>query len=128
DMEQEGIEVQPIRQINGEEEFSEVYFTDVFVSDEDMVGEEHEGWRVAMTVLSNERGTTEAATRLVEATAQVDLLLSCCDSKTKVDAEQFRHRSELLRWHILRTTEEKALGLDWFTAGSILKVQWSELI
>lgn len=126
DMEQEGVDVRPIRQINGEEEFSEVFFTDVFVADDDLVGEEHEGWRVAMTVLSNERGTTEAATRLVEATAQIDLLNECC--APGLDAARLDERRELLRWHILRATEEKAAELDWFTAGSILKVQWSELI
>ena len=128
DMEQEGVDVRPIRQINGEEEFSEVFFTDVFVANEDLVGEEHGGWGVAMTVLSNERGTTEAATRLVEASTQIDLLLSCCASDTRVDAKPLDERRELLRWHILRATEEKANDLDWFTAGSILKVQWSELI
>jgi alkylation response protein AidB-like acyl-CoA dehydrogenase len=128
DMEQEGVDVRPIRQINGEEEFSEVFFTDVFVADDDLVGEEHEGWRVAMTVLSNERGTTEAATRLVEATAQIDLLNRCCAEHRGLDAARLDDRRELLRWHILRSTEEKAAGVDWFTAGSILKVQWSELI
>ncbi|WP_104177409.1 acyl-CoA dehydrogenase family protein [Cryobacterium sp. Y50] len=128
DMEQDGVDVRPIRQISGEEEFSEVFFTDVFVADEDLVGPEHEGWGIAMTVLSNERGTTEAATRLVEATAQIDLLNRCCARHEGLDAPRLRDRCELLRWQILRTTEEKAAELDWFTAGSILKVQWSELI
>lgn len=128
DMEQEGVDTRPIRQINGEEEFSEVFFTDVFVADEDLVGEEHEGWRVAMTVLSNERGTTEAATRLVEATAQIDLLNRCCATHMQGDAARLQERRELLRWHIIRATEEKAAGGDWFVAGSVLKVQWSELI
>lgn len=127
DMEQNGVDVRPIRQINGEVEFSEVFFTDVFVADDDLVGDEHEGWRVAMTVLSNERGTTEAATRLVEATAQIDLLKGCC-AAGGIDAERLDDRRKLLRWHILRSTEEKAAEIDWFTAGSILKVQWSELI
>lgn len=127
DMEQEGVDVRPIRQINGEEEFSEVFFTDVFVAEDDLVGEENEGWRVAMTVLSNERGTTEAATRLVEAAAQIDLLGRCCSAGSD-DAARLDDRRELLRWHILRATEEKAADLDWFVAGSILKVQWSELI
>ncbi|WP_204249334.1 acyl-CoA dehydrogenase family protein [Frondihabitans sp. PAMC 28766] len=128
DMEQDGIDVRPIRQINGEQEFNEVFFTDVFVADEDLIGGEHEGWAVAMTVLSNERGTTEAATRLVEATTEIDLLGSCCSADKPHDAIRLQDRKELLRWHILRATEEKAAGEDWFTAGSVLKVQWSELI
>jgi alkylation response protein AidB-like acyl-CoA dehydrogenase len=128
DMEQKGVDVRPIRQINGEEEFSEVFFTDVFVADEDLVGVEHEGWGIAMTVLTNERGTTEAATRLVDVTAQIDLLNRCCATHLGTDAARLEDRRELLRWHILRATEEKAADLDWFVAGSILKVQWSELI
>ena len=127
DMEQEGVDVRPIRQINGEEEFSEVFFTDVFVADDDLVGQEHEGWTVAMTVLSNERGTTEAATRLVEATTQIDLLRRCC-APDQESTDALSRRRDLLRWHIQRATEEKAAGLDWFVAGSILKVQWSELV
>lgn len=128
DMEQDGVEARPIRQINGEQEFSEVFFTDAFVADEDLLGQENEGWRVAMTVLSNERGTTEAATRLVEASSQIDLLGRCCARAFPVDTRRLDDRRELLRWHIIRATEEKAAGMDWFTAGSILKVQWSELI
>jgi alkylation response protein AidB-like acyl-CoA dehydrogenase len=128
DMEQEGVEVRPIRQISGEQEFNEVFFTNAFVSEDDLVGEENEGWRVAMTVLSNERGTTEAATRLLEASAQIDLLGTCCARDFPVHVGRFEDERELLRWHIIRATEEKAAGLDWFTAGSVLKVQWSELI
>lgn len=130
DMEQPGIDVRPIEQISGDQEFSEVFFTDVFVADHDRVGEEGEGWQVAMTVLTNERGTTEAGTRLVEITAQVDTLAGCCavTDKDRESAARLRERKELLRWHVLRATEEKAAGLDWFQSGSTLKVVWSELL
>lgn len=127
-MEQDGIDVRPIKQINGEQEFNEVFFTDAFVADDDLIGDEHEGWSVAMTVLSNERGTTEAATRLVEATTQIALLHRCCAKNRQHDAVRLQDRKELLRWHILRATEEKANAADWFVAGSILKVMWSELV
>jgi alkylation response protein AidB-like acyl-CoA dehydrogenase len=130
DMEQPGIDVRPIKQISGDEEFSEVFFTDAFVAEEDRVGGEGEGWQVAMTVLTNERGTTEAGTRLVEITAQVDTLTSCCATRPDhlVHAESLRQRNELLRWHVVRATEEKAAGEDWFRSGSTLKVIWSELL
>lgn len=127
DMEQDGVDVRPIRQINGQEEFSEVFFDNVFVPDEDLVGKENEGWRIAMIVLGNERGTTEAATRLIEATS----LLSTLAQDDVVDPyrlAELHDRAELLRWHIVRASEERANGEDWFTAGSTLKVQWSELI
>ena len=55
DMHAEGVEVRPLRQITGEAEFNEVYMTGVQVSDADRIGDEGEGWGVALTTLMNER-------------------------------------------------------------------------
>ena len=55
DMKQPGVEVRPLRQINGEAEFNEVYFTDARTPDWLRVGEVGDGWRVALTTLMNER-------------------------------------------------------------------------
>jgi acyl-CoA dehydrogenase len=55
DMETEGVEVRPLRQINGATGFNEVFFTDVHVPDDQRVGDINDGWRVAMTTLMNER-------------------------------------------------------------------------
>ena len=55
DMHTEGVEVRPLRQITGEAEFNEVYMTGVRVPDADRIGDEGEGWRVALTTLMNER-------------------------------------------------------------------------
>ena len=55
DMHSPGVEVRPLRQITGEAEFNEVYFTDVRVPDSDRIGAEGEGWRVSLTTLMNER-------------------------------------------------------------------------
>ncbi|MBS9534025.1 acyl-CoA dehydrogenase [Mycobacterium sp. M1] len=55
DMEAPGVEVRPLRQINGSSEFNEVFFNDVFVPDEDVVGEVNGGWKVARATLGNER-------------------------------------------------------------------------
>jgi alkylation response protein AidB-like acyl-CoA dehydrogenase len=56
DMTSPGIEVRPIRQMNGAAEFNEVFLTDVEVPDSAVVGEVHGGWAVAATMLGSERG------------------------------------------------------------------------
>jgi alkylation response protein AidB-like acyl-CoA dehydrogenase len=55
DMTAPGVEVRPLRQITGEAEFNEVYFTDARIPDRDRIGEVGDGWRIALTTLMNER-------------------------------------------------------------------------
>ena len=55
DMQSPGIEVRPIRQANGESEFNEVFFQDVFVPDSQRVGALGAGWKVTLTGLMSER-------------------------------------------------------------------------
>ncbi|HYB83599.1 MAG TPA: acyl-CoA dehydrogenase [Mycobacterium sp.] len=55
DMKAPEVEVRPLRQITGGSEFNEVFFNDVFVPDEDVVGAPNSGWTVARATLGNER-------------------------------------------------------------------------
>ena len=55
DMESAGVEVRPLRQITGEAEFNEVYFTDTKIPKENILGGLGEGWRVSLATLMNER-------------------------------------------------------------------------
>jgi alkylation response protein AidB-like acyl-CoA dehydrogenase len=57
DMHSSGIDVRPLRQITGDPEFNEIFFSDVRVPKTNILGHEGEGWRVAMTTLLHERGT-----------------------------------------------------------------------
>jgi alkylation response protein AidB-like acyl-CoA dehydrogenase len=57
DMHSPGVEVRPLRQITGDPEFNEIFFTDVRVPRESILGQPGDGWRVAMTTLLHERGT-----------------------------------------------------------------------
>ncbi|HZB71159.1 MAG TPA: acyl-CoA dehydrogenase family protein [Acidimicrobiales bacterium] len=55
DMHAPGVEVRPLRQITGEAEFNEVYFTDVRIPDSERLGDVGQGWAVSLTTLMNER-------------------------------------------------------------------------
>jgi alkylation response protein AidB-like acyl-CoA dehydrogenase len=55
DMRTEGVEVRPLRQMTGSAHFCEVFFTDVAIPTENLVGQVNGGWPVAMTTLTNER-------------------------------------------------------------------------
>ncbi len=62
DMKAPGVEVRPLRQLTGEAEFNEVYFTDARIPDSDRLDGVGEGWRVALTTLMNERVSIGGAT------------------------------------------------------------------
>ena len=51
-----GVEVRPLRQMTGESEFDEVFFTDVRLPADHLIGPLHDGWNVGMAVLNSERG------------------------------------------------------------------------
>ncbi|MFF6952851.1 acyl-CoA dehydrogenase family protein [Streptomyces iakyrus] len=54
----DGVTVRPIGRLDGKPAFAEVFLDDVFVPDEDVIGEPGQGWRVAMSTSGNERGLT----------------------------------------------------------------------
>jgi alkylation response protein AidB-like acyl-CoA dehydrogenase len=55
DMRTPGLDIRPLRELTGAQMFNEVFFDDVFVPEDCLVGREHDGWRCARTTLANER-------------------------------------------------------------------------
>jgi alkylation response protein AidB-like acyl-CoA dehydrogenase len=64
DMKTPGIDIRPLREITGDDLFNEVFFDDVFVPDDMVVGEVNDGWRLARTTLANERVAMSHGTAL----------------------------------------------------------------
>ncbi|MEM7078991.1 MAG: acyl-CoA dehydrogenase family protein [Pseudomonadota bacterium] len=99
DMKSPGIEIKPIKQISGEANFNEVYFTDVRIPDNQRLGEVGQGWQVALTTLMNERasigsggGNTKFATvKALAKSVQID---------GKPAIEDSAVRAKLASWYV----------------------------
>ncbi|MCV7379400.1 acyl-CoA dehydrogenase [Mycobacterium alsense] len=71
DMKAPEVEVRPLRQITGGSDFNEVFFNDLFVPDEDVVGAPNSGWTVARATLGNERVSIGGSGSFYEGLADV---------------------------------------------------------
>jgi alkylation response protein AidB-like acyl-CoA dehydrogenase len=134
DMHAPGVEVRPLRQMTGEAEFNEVYLTEVHVPDADRVGDVGEGWRVAMTTLSNERTTIGGGTgtpgrgsgSIAEA---VRIWKREGSRRNPVDRDRLMRlwiESEALRLTNLRASQNRKAGNPG-PEGSIAKLMFAEV-
>jgi alkylation response protein AidB-like acyl-CoA dehydrogenase len=128
-MKQPGVTFRTIRQISDTSHFSEVFLDDAFVADEDLVGAVGDGWAVAMTTLTAERGGVEAITRYVDIRGDLDLLLDCCVSNPleRARATDLDIRLELVRWQVTKALDYADDPTELFRRTCILKVLWSEV-
>ncbi len=131
DMEQDGVEVRPLRQITGEAEFNEVYFTDARVPDANRLGGRGEGWAVSITTLMNERVAIGSAPMPRGAGAigeAVDLWRARgFDDVVKRDhLMRLWTEAEALRLTNMRAAQMATLGTPG-PEGSTGKLQWADL-
>jgi alkylation response protein AidB-like acyl-CoA dehydrogenase len=131
DMHAPGVEVRPLRQITGEAEFNEIFFNDVEVPVSNRLGDEGQGWQVAMTTLLHERGTLGfALTAALE--VGVNRLLDVAREHVDGDSSlRERVATEWIELQALRYTNYRALGTLQRTGipgpeGSAIKLRWSE--
>ncbi len=112
DLTSPGVEVRPLRQLTGQAEFSEVYLTGVRVPDADRIGDVGDGWRVAMTTLSNERtsigGGGRAPVRGSGAIAEALRIWAAADPGIRTAARRDRLMALWSDAEVLRLTNLRA--------------------
>jgi alkylation response protein AidB-like acyl-CoA dehydrogenase len=134
DMRSPGITVRPLRQITGEADFNEVFFENVRVPREHLLGELHDGWQIAIAALQNERGILYVVGMQILLAAQRDKLLAA--AREHGAGKDPIHRQELARIFVgtetFRMTCQRTLDklLRFGAPGpesAIIKLHWTEL-
>jgi len=134
-MDQPGIEVRKITQVDGAAEFAEVFFTDARCPRENVVGEVNNGWAIAMTTLGFERGTS-ATTGYRRFERELEGIIESAKANGKIDDPLVRQglalawsKVQIMRINGLRSLtsvvqNKKDLGVA--TLGATNKMFWSE--
>jgi alkylation response protein AidB-like acyl-CoA dehydrogenase len=129
DLRQPGVTVRPVRKLDGDEGFAEVFFDDAFVPDRDVLGEVNQGWSVAMATTGSERGLTLRSPGRF--TAVVDNLVALYGDRPDpslrgeiADAWMAARAYELATW---MTVTRLAGGDRSGPESSLNKVFWSEM-
>jgi alkylation response protein AidB-like acyl-CoA dehydrogenase len=131
-MDAPGVDVRPLRQMTGDDEFNEVFLDGVEVPADNLIGAEHDGWRVANTTLANERGASfiwreqvlheEAVAALTRACARRGLARDACVrqrlARSWIDGRIFR-------LHNARTLARLGRGEELGSESSLVKLFWA---
>jgi alkylation response protein AidB-like acyl-CoA dehydrogenase len=131
-LDQPGVDIRPIRQLGGEPEFNEVFFTDATTAAANVVGPVNEGWTVAMTLLGHERGE-EAATNPILFRAELDRLFELARQHGRDGDPVIRQRLawcygrvEIMRYLGYRILTQSLKGGELGATASVAKLYWSE--
>jgi len=132
DMHAPGVDVRPLVQLTGEAEFNEVFLDDVFVPDDQVVGEIDHGWSVANSTLSHERGTNPRQLvihcQLIEELLRLALANGAYDdARLQQQLMEAYVEVRLFQLHNWRSISRLAQGLEPGPEGSSLKLYWSEM-
>lgn len=127
----DGVGVRPIAQLDGEPGFAEIFLDDVFVPDADVIGPPHDGWRVAMSTSSNERGMSlRSPGRFVTAADRLVSLYKELGTGTDALGDRVVNAwiaAQAYRLHTFGTVTRLADGGTLGAESSMTKVFWSEL-
>ncbi len=124
-----GVEVRPIKQMNGGASFTETFFADAVLSDDYRIGAVGEGWKVALTVLSHERNSSGGTGRrggdfsdllgLATATGR------CGDPIVRQGLASVYTKQRVREWARFRAAASVRLGGSAGPEGSIGKLLWT---
>ena len=127
----DGVTVRPIRQLDGEPGFAEVFFDDVFVPDDQVLGEVGQGWKVAMSTTTSERGLTLRSPGRFMASADrlLDLVrrTTTVDPAIRDDAVRAWMDADAYRLYVQSTALEALAGKPIGAESSANKLFWSQL-
>lgn len=128
-MKSPGISTRPLQQISGDKEFNEVFFDDVFVPAENVVGQEGQGWKIAISTLMFERVVLTFSRQLQSEVALRALVKELADSMTGAEKIELAKcvvdacaTRALAYKHLMHYAEGNAPGPE----GSLDKLLWSE--
>ncbi len=137
DMQSPGVTVKPLRQMTGGAEFNEVFFENVRVPKTQLVGNLNEGWRIAMTTLTHERGSASFGTQ-VTIRNRLDTIIELAKTVRRngkpLSADPiFRQkladayiRVDVMRLNNYRTISSQLRGREPGPEASLEKLYWSE--
>ncbi len=128
DMTASGIEVQPIITLAGDHEVNQIFFADVRVPAENLVGAENDGWTVAKTLLTFERGGSFAARMQVKLERLVPLIKEINDADLSRRLSALQIQTDAIQANELRIQAALAAGENASIASSQLKITGTETI
>ncbi|GAA1686948.1 acyl-CoA dehydrogenase [Mycolicibacterium murale] len=129
DLDAPGVTVRPIAQLGGDTGFGEIFLDDVFVPDEDVIGEPHQGWKAAMSTSSNERGMSLRSPARFLAPAE-KLVAQWKQNPLPEFTDRVADawiKAQAYRLHTFGTVTRVAGGGELGAESSVTKVFWSEL-
>jgi alkylation response protein AidB-like acyl-CoA dehydrogenase len=135
-MDQPGVTVRPIRQMDGNAEFNEVFFDNALVEPEDALGEPEKGWAAAVRVLEVERGTNRMY-RAWRNEEELRHLVTVCRAEPALAAvleerdiaqriAQLQVDIEVHKRLVEGVVEDLCSGAGIGGRGSLIKLHWSE--
>jgi alkylation response protein AidB-like acyl-CoA dehydrogenase len=135
DMHQPGIEIRPLRQLDGSVDFNEVFLEEVWLPADHLIGECNRGWQISTLTLAHERGTNFAFKEQALAKIALEEILEEAARRDRMQDPVFRQAAarlhtevEIMRLLNLGTLTRIGRGEVPGAETSIVKEHWSRLV